>query len=466
MRSAVTRLLEAPVDIAALAAFRILFGTMMALGMARFLAKGWVRELYVAPAFHFTYPGFEWVRPLPDFWMHAHFVLLAVLAAGIALGCCYRVCVVLFFLGFTYVELLDQSNYLNHYYFISLLSGLMIFLPAHRAWSVDGWRNPELRAATVPAWTLNLLRFQVGVVYFFAGLAKVNADWLLHAQPLRLWLAARSDLPIIGPWLNEMWVAHAASWGGAIFDLTIPFLLLHRRTRAPAYVAVMVFHVTTWLLFNIGMFPWIMMVAALVMFPAGWPRSFAGRVTGRDPTRGEAGHQTANAGVVPSELAGRSWGETPRIAGATPAPLPRWGIALLAAYIVLQLALPLRTYLMSQPPAWTGRGFNLAWQVMIVEKTGFVEFHAVDPASGQRRRIATRDYLTPRQEMMMAQDPQLIRAFARHLSSDLRRRGEPDVQIKVNAYASLNGRPSQPMINPAIDLAGPVPADWIVPLAR
>lgn len=444
MRSAITRFLEAPVDIAALAAFRILFGTMMALGMARILAKGWVHELYVAPAFHFTYPGFEWVRPLPDFWMHAHFVLLAVLAVGIAIGCWFRVCTVLFFLGFTYVELLDQANYLNHYYFISLISGLMIFLPAHRAWSIDARRTPALHTSTVPAWTLNLLRFQVGVVYFFAGLAKVNADWLLHAQPLRMWLAARSDLPIVGPWLNELWVACAASWCGAIFDLTIPFLLLHRRTRAPAYVAVIVFHISTWLLFNIGMFPWIMMVAALVMFPADWPRVLGSRMAnycGR----------TLFSGTPPCTDAAR---------------LPRWGIALLAAYAVVQLALPLRPYLMRQSSAWTGRGFNLAWQVMIVEKTGFVEFHAVEPASGQRHRISTKEYLTPRQEMMMAQDPQLIRAFARHLSSELRSRGQPSVQIKVNAYASLNGRPSQPMINPAVDLAGPAPTGWIVPLAR
>lgn len=444
LRAAVTRLLEAPIDIAALAVFRILFGTMMALGMARFLAKGWVQELYVAPAFHFTYPGFEWVRPLPDFWMHAHFVLLAVLAAGIALGCCYRVCVVLFFLGFTYVELLDQANYLNHYYFISLISGLMIFLPAHRAWSIDARRTPALRARTVPAWTLNLLRFQVGVVYFFAGLAKVNADWLLHAQPLRLWLAARSDLPIVGPWLNELWVAYMASWCGALFDLTIPFLLLHRRTRAPAYVAVIVFHVATWLLFNLGMFPWIMMVAALVLFPPDWPRTLADRVMNR-------------FGKIASSI-------SPPCTRVTR--LPRWGLALLATYALLQLALPLRPYLMSQSPAWTGSGFNLAWQVMIVEKTGFVEFHAVDSVSGQRHRIATKEHLTPRQELMMAQDPQLIRAFARHLSSELKSHGQTAVQIKVNAYASLNGRPSQPMINPAVDLAGPVSSDWIVPLAR
>src|SRR6266496_1464652 len=151
LREALARLVTMPVDIASLAAFRILFGLLMAAAMVRFLAKGWVGEFYVAPVFHFPYPGFEWIRPWPGALMHAHFIALALLAVGVALGSFYRICITLFFLGFTYVELLDQTTYLNHYYLISLLSGLMIFLPAHRAWSHDAWRKPQIRLDAAPA---------------------------------------------------------------------------------------------------------------------------------------------------------------------------------------------------------------------------------------------------------------------------------------------------------------------------
>ena len=209
--------------------------------------------------------------------MQAHFILLALLAVGIALGLFYRVCAALFFLGFTYVELIDQTNYLNHYYLISLLSGLLIFLPANRAGSLDAWRKPQLRADAVPAWTLNLLRFQIGLVYIFAGLAKISADWLLRAEPLRIWLAARSAIPLIGPLLSQLWTAYVASWFGAVFDLTVVFCLLCGRTRRMAYALVVVFHVATWVLFNIGMFPWVMLVAATVFFPADWPRHWLRR---------------------------------------------------------------------------------------------------------------------------------------------------------------------------------------------
>ena len=164
------------------------------------------------------------------------------------------------------MELIDQTAYLNHYYLIAdLTAGLMIFLPV-TGFGHSTRGETDLRLETAPAWTLNLLRFQVGVVYVFAGLAKWNADWLLHAEPLRIWLAARTDLPWIGPWLGQVWVAYAASWFGALFDTFIICLLLWRPTRKPAYALVIVFHLATLLLFNIGMFPWIMVAAATVFF--------------------------------------------------------------------------------------------------------------------------------------------------------------------------------------------------------
>ena len=199
------RLLATRVDGASLAAFRILFGLLMAIATVRVMALGWVDEFYVLPTFHFTWEPFPWVAPLPASLMHLHFAALAVLALAVALGFHYRVSMLLFFVGFTYVELIDKTTYLNHYYLVSLLSGLLVVLPAHQIWSVDRWRQPRPATRTVAAWTVNLLRFQIGVVYVFAGLAKLSADWLLDAQPLRIWLAARSDLSIVGPFFTQIW---------------------------------------------------------------------------------------------------------------------------------------------------------------------------------------------------------------------------------------------------------------------
>src|SRR5262245_65802994 len=176
------------IDSASLAAFRILFGAVMAASTLRFMALGWIDEFFVQPRFHFTWELFPSVAPLPAVLMYVLFVALVVCAVGIAIGYRYRLFALLFFLGFTYVELIDKTTYLNHYYLVSLLSGLLAVMPAHHLWSVDAIRSPAMWRPTVPAWTIYVLRFQIAVVYVFAGLAKINTDWLRDREPLRIWL--------------------------------------------------------------------------------------------------------------------------------------------------------------------------------------------------------------------------------------------------------------------------------------
>ncbi|MBM3265814.1 MAG: HTTM domain-containing protein [candidate division Zixibacteria bacterium] len=173
-----------PVDISPLAYFRIAFGMIMLWEVWRYIDHGWIDRYYVQPIFHFTYYGFGWVQPWPEPFMYLHFIVLGALALCIAVGLWYRVTSILFFLAFTYVFLLDMVQYLNHFYLICLVSFLMIWIPAHRTWSVDAWFRPSLLAKTAPAWTLYVLRFQLGIAYFYGGIAKINGDWL-RGEPIR-----------------------------------------------------------------------------------------------------------------------------------------------------------------------------------------------------------------------------------------------------------------------------------------
>jgi hypothetical protein len=402
--------LSEPRDAASLHAFRSLFGLVMAAGMVRLLAKGWVGDLYVAPAFHFPYTGLAWVRPWPGVGMYVHVAALAVAALGLALGVRARLCAAVFLVGFVYLELLDRALYLNHYYLATVLVGMLALLA------------PAAGRATVPAWVLYAFRAQVGLVYFYAGIAKLNADWLLRAQPLRAWLAASADLPLIGAWLETPAAAFAASWAGAAFDLAIVPCLLWRRTRVPAFVALLGFHGATAALFNIGMFPFIMTVGATLFFAPEWPRGFL------------------------------------RFAAAVEASprQPPWVVpALVAVHLLVQAALPLRGHFVlgPGPSAWTGRGFDFAWNVMVAERSGAVTFRALDLATGREAEVRPSATLTPLQEAAMSQDPSLIAAFARRLAGDLTRAGWRDVAVFADAQLALNGRPSQRLLDPRVDLA-------------
>jgi hypothetical protein len=128
--------------------------------------------------------------------------------------------------------------------------------------------------------------------------------------------------------------------------------------------------------------------------------------------------------------------------------------------------LPLRAYWPGIDPEWTYRGFNFAWRVMLVEKAGHTALTAMDRSTGRQWPVRMRDYVTQRQEKMMAQDPFMIRALARHVAADLCARGVAGAAVRADSFASLNGRPAQRLIDPGVDLAAALPRDWIVPLKR
>lgn len=407
--------LDAERDGAGLRVFRALFGAVMLVSALRFMARGWIEELYLQPAFHFTYWGFDWVKPWPSWGMYAHYAVMALAALGICLGVFTRLSALIFFLTFTYAELIDKSTYLNHYYLVSLLSLLLVFVPTTR---------------TVPRWSYLLLRAQVGVVYFFAGLAKLDHDWLVRGEPLRSWLAQRADLPLVGPLFDHGLLPHAMSWAGALLDLSIVPLLLWPKTRRFAYAGLVAFHASIWLLFPVGVFSWVMLVAATVFFAPEWPRRFKS-------------------------------GEEPKTSGGVQ-PLPSWGLALAASYLAVQVMMPLRHLAYPSAVNWTEQGFRFAWRVMLIEKAGFVEF---DVHTGEKHFVVKpRSELTALQYKMMSTQPDMIHDYALHLAE----RYGATSRVYARAYASLNGRPSQALIDPAVDLAAEPrrlgPARFILPL--
>jgi vitamin K-dependent gamma-carboxylase len=431
---------SAPKDAAALAAFRVLFGLLMLGSVVRYFQMGWVQTFYVEPAHHLTYWGFDWVRPFPEPGMTIVFVVLGVFAACIALGLFYRAASIGFFALFTYVHLLDVANYLNHYYLVSVLALLMSVLPLHRAYSLDARLFPSLRSTTLPAWVTWLLQAQVAIVYVNAGLAKLNADWLLHAQPLEIWLHSRSAMPVIGPLFEEHWVALAMSWAGFLYDTTIPLWLSLRRTRPFAYLVVCTFHVMTHLLFNIGIFPFVMTIAATVFFDPSWPRAIAAKLR-RVPMPSIEGRRSLSSAAIP--------------------------VALCAAWLAVQVAVPLRIHLYEGNWRWHEQGMRFGWRVMVREKNGVVSYRVRMDGDARERVVSPTQYLTLHQEREMSVQPDLILQLAHRIASDLRARGHHDVEVRADAWASLNGRPSARLIDPDVDLArvddGVMPAAWILP---
>ncbi len=263
--------LFAPVDIASLVYFRILFGGILLANVWIYFHNGWVAMEFIRPRFHFSYYGFKWLHPLPSNGMYFLFAAMGVLAFFILIGFAYRLSAILFFLGFAYMFLLEEALYLNHYYFVALVSFLMIFVPAHRKLSVDAWLRPRLASDFAPAWSLWILRAQMGFVYFFGGVAKINFDWL-QGWPLRIWLPRDLNLPVLAGLRDQLWLALFFSYSGLFLDLLAVPLLLWRRTRVYMFAALALFHLTNLHLFDIGIFPWFATAMTALYFDPDWPR--------------------------------------------------------------------------------------------------------------------------------------------------------------------------------------------------
>jgi len=420
-----------PTNIEPLITFRILFGALMMVAALRFMWSGWIEKLYVEPQFFFKFYGFEWIDVPNSTGIYILYGVIVLSAALVMLGLFYRVAIIAFFLSFTYSELLDATNYLNHYYLVCVLSFLLIFLPANRAYSLDIWRKPELYRSHIPSWCINILILQLGIVYFYAGFAKLNNDWLFHALPMAIWLPERADFPILGTLFQHNWIAYAFSWFGAIYDLTITFFLLNKKTRPLAYIAVLIFHIMTKLLFNIGLFPFIMIFSTLIFFSADFHKRLLSQLKNRNRLH------------TKDYVLYRFRPSTFNIP-----------YSIFLIFFAFQLLFPLRHYLYSGNVLWTEEGYRFSWRVMLVEKSGLATFRVKDGGSIRQDEVQNSDYLTPYQEKQMAIQPDFILQFAHHLAKEYEQKyGFLNPIVTVDSHVALNGRTSRRFIDPEVNLA-------------
>ncbi|NQX91602.1 MAG: HTTM domain-containing protein, partial [Flavobacteriales bacterium] len=328
-----------------------------------------------------------------------------------------RFSIITFFVLFTYVELIDKTNYLNHYYFVSLMSFILCWLPMNRRFALDvalGITKPTNHCSR---WYIFVIQLQLACVYFFAGLAKFQPDWL-QGMPMKIWLPARADFPIIGSLFKEEITAYVFSYFGLVYDLTIPFFLWWKRTRIWAYLAVIVFHIMTWALFQIGVFPWVMIFCTLIFFSPSWFERWI-------PINLDASFRKSN----------RSWLKV-----------------LMIAFFIVQIILPFRFLKYNSDLLWKEQGYRFSWRVMLMEKAGSITFRVKDNINGREGIFDHQSYLTQLKEIQMATQPDMILDMAKHIESIMNSQGHTDISVYAEGYVTLNGSGSKAFTKPEVDL--------------
>jgi hypothetical protein len=364
---------------------------------------------YRAAQIHF--PFFPWAVLPPDPWIVIELDVLAVAGVCIALGACTRLALVVAGVGFTHLLLAEKVLYQNHHYLICLLALLLLISPAHRLWSVDARMRPGQKLEVGPAWPVQLLRAQLAVVYLYATVAKLNADWLVALEPVRTWMQDRAQWPLLGPLLAHDVTAALVAYGGLLHDALIVPALLWPRTRRFAFIITCGFHLANTVLWPIDVFPALMIGASTLYLPQSWPRRFVGR-----PVVVTGGFRVRRPAAV-----------------------------LLTAYLAVQILVPLRHHLYAGDVAWTEEGHRFSWRMMVRRKITSTRFYARE---GARTEVIDAESMVSRwQWFEMAMRPDIVRDFAAKLHEE-----RPGQQIYAVVECSLNGHPARLLLDPSVDL--------------
>lgn len=455
MTEKLSSFLDRPVDGSSLSLFRITFGFIMFWEVVSLWSK--VEYLFLQPKYLFPTWIFDFVEPWPGIGIYVHLAVMGLAAIGVLLGFRYRVSALLFFVGLSYLFLLDKTQFLNnHAYLMLLMSLIMIFVDAHVFLALDQHRRDYTGKQTVPFWNLLLLRAQLIIVYVYGGVRKINADWLA-SEPMsgsrqvdlisETYFENLGGIPLLDRLFTVEGLGFLISYSGLVFDLSIGFLLLWKRTFVFAFGAVFVFHALNTLLFSIGVFPPLMLASLVLFFPPESARNLLSRRKGSFP----AGEKGVTRGGQ-----SRLWKR-------------RTTHALVSVYLAFQLLFPLRPYLYPGNFLWTFEGSRFSWDMMLRGHVASIEFMAGDGETGETSVIDICDDLTVLQIYYMSHRPRMIWQYANHIADQLRTEGIASPVVRGNALVSLNGRSFQHLIDPEVNLAEvDYPflshAPWIVPL--
>ncbi|MCF6297059.1 MAG: HTTM domain-containing protein [Flavobacteriaceae bacterium] len=410
------------IDNSPLIVFRIIFGLLLFLESVGAIFTGWVTKTMVDPKFTFNFIGFEFLQPLSGNGMYFYYIIMGFFGFCVMVGYRYRLAIIAFFLMWTSTYLMQKSSYNNHYYLTALLSFLMIFQPANNYLSFDVKRKPELKSISVPFWTSLLLMLQIGIVYFYGGIAKIYPDWL-QTIPVKIFLSSKVEYPIVGNLFTKEWFHYFLSYSGLFFDILIIPLLLFKKTRLFGFSLSLFFHLFNAIIFQVGIFPFLSLSFAVFFFDS--------KIIHKMFLKKKPFYEK-NEIIFPKQK--------------------NYYYLLIVIYFTIQILLPLRHWTIKENVLWTEEGHRLSWRMMLRSKSGYQNFTVINKASNKKESINLSNYLTQKQIGVMSTKPDMIWQFAQRLKKEYAKNGQ-NIAVYAKGNVGINGHSYQPLVNDTIDLA-------------
>lgn len=445
-----------PADPAGLGVMRVLFGFLMTIDIWQ--ERGLSNAVQLFGDYNqCRFPLFDFIKPLPLVWMYIIYFVMLIGELGIMFGFLYHLSCVLFVTTYWYLYLLNKTSWNNHSYLFGLMGILFLIVDGNRYWSVDGLIFKNKRHAHVPLWNYAILRFQIFILYFIAGLKKLDMDWVLgysmHSiaghyvfAPFRLLMSEEQV---------SIFVVHL---GGLIIDLFMGFLLFFDKTRPVAFLFGASFHLMNSQLFTIGMFPWMMLATLPLFCHTDWPRG----IIQRFPTflrcllPADMPLQTSKhciyekSSIKPDNVQENTHMSTTIPPNTRPSKYHKLMVAMVLCYVVTQCVLPYSHNITKGYNHWTQGLYGYSWDMMVhtwnlqhVKVTYF------------NKDTNTEGYLNPKawtQGARWSTHPDMIKQYARCVQEKLAKYNMTNIELRVDIWRSLNDRFQQRAVDPRVNL--------------
>lgn len=423
-----------PVPMDSLVAFRVAFGLAMAVWALYMIFWGQVSELYIQPKYYFSYPGLHWIQPLSGIGMYLVFSLLCVSALMLAAGWFFRFNTLFFTALFAYISLIDQANYLSYYYYVLLMALMLALSPANRLFSIDLIRKPAIRVDLIPRWSILAFEIQVALVFIFAGMAKLNADWLFAGRPLNIWLEnVGMNFGFQFPdWIISGIIPILISWILLLFDFIIPHFLLDKSTSVLAFKWVLIVQLIAIILFPSGFFPVIILFSSIVFLPAELIRRWISGIS----------YLLFDLFQFKGDVFKRGGTHLLQYRKKKLFPI------ILCLFLGAQIILPVVLFLQWGSERWANEAFNFSWDIRIQEKNSRIWVWKQNTQTGNNEEIKLGRYLSPHQIRHMAESPGMILQFITNKKKDASALNDDFLgKIHVLSTVSLNGSAPQPFVD-------------------
>ncbi len=420
----INRWLFTQIDNSALIIFRVFFGFLIAAEAIGAIFTGWVTRTLVEPQFTFNFIGLDFLQPLPGNGMYFYFAVMGIFGLLVMIGYKYRWSMIGYTIMWAGVYFMQKASYNNHYYLLLLLCMIMSVLPAGKYFSLDVKLNPSLKKISMPRWIILFIIAQLWIVYTYASVAKLYPDWLDYTVARNL-MAGRAHYPIIGDILQGRWAHISVTYFGILFDLLIIPLLLWKRTRVVAFCISIFFHLFNSIVFQIGIFPYMSLAFSVFFFSKE-------RIHRLFMKKKE--FYTANEVIIPA--------------------YKKILISISIIWFVIQIALPLRHWVIPGDVLWTEEGHRMSWRMMLRGRSGTTNFYVVDKndPQGKPKYINKNDYLSKKQLRLVSGKPDAMWQFAQRLKKEYNANGK-DIAVYVKSKVSVNGKKRKVFIDPEVDLA-------------